>query len=109
MSERKEAYRAVLERFHIDPEDERYCGFEEAKDYLSGGLPICRYCVVTSSGTYNYAYADYDELDAAKAAAIKDLYDDVFIESPVAIIDLDTGKEWTPDFTSIQWNEGVKS
>jgi hypothetical protein len=102
---RIEAYRKVLEEFYIDPEDIRYSGGEDAAEYLSGERPIERFCVVTVSGEFGYAYALDASLENAKERAMLNITDDCFAETPVAIIDLDTGKQFVPKWSTVQWEE----
>lgn len=105
MSDRAESYRAILKRFSINPEDTSYSGAEDAAELLSGEREMCRYCLVTSAGDFFYAYAYDGTLEAAKKRAFESIDDPLFAESPITIIDLDTGEEWKPDYTTVQWDK----
>jgi len=94
--ERKAAYRKVIEAFGIDPEDVSNSGCEDAASYLNDETPIKRFCVVTQSGEWNYAYANSETLNDAKEWAMMNITDPEFAETPVAIIDLDAGTRLAP-------------
>lgn len=106
-ADRLKAYRAVLEEFSIDPAEGTHTGAEDAAERIegheSGEEPLNRYCVVKFSGDLSYSYPNYDNLEEAKAFATEDTADTLFAESPVAIIDLDTGERIVPQWESLQW------
>lgn len=105
--DRKNAYFAVLKRFsHCDEADEA----DEAalRKYFAGEKEIRRFCVVTEiPGKYGMIAdinVDNDSMEAARRHAFESV-GGACPELPVVIIDLDTGEEWEPDFTTIQWRK----
>ena len=104
---RLERYKDVLEKCGIDPDGDSYSGEEDAQLHISGEVPLARYCVVTQCGEFTYAKANCETLDCAKGCALEYINDDLFQESPVAIIDLDTGERLEPDFSTVQWKAEV--
>lgn len=111
--ERIAAYKAVLERHDIDPKDDSYSGGEDAAEYLAGDREIERFCVVTMANcgaetVLTYAYSGCDSLENAKLAATANIDDNIYPETPLEIVDLDTGEILTPDWKSIVWAPEVK-
>ncbi len=104
---RLDQYKQVLDELNIDPDDTSYSGGEDAGLHVSGEVPLERYCVVTQGGEFTYAKAIWDTLEGAKASAMENVTDEVFQETPVAIIDLDTGERIEPDYDTVQWRKAV--
>lgn len=102
----REAYAKVCERFAINPKDTSTAAGEDAGLILSGDEPCERYCVVTRNSDITYAYADDKTTEDARSHAIRNVDDSIFAEIPVAIIDLQTGEEMRPDWTSLPWLSG---
>lgn len=79
--------------------------------YVTGGREIHRFCVVIhdvcdvfpESEILPHAIAEHDTMEEAKKCALTNIPANPSPESPVVIIDLDTGEEWECDFTAIQW------
>ena len=103
--ERLAAFRSVIDAAGIDPTDTSYSGGEDAASYLNNETPIKRFCVLTRSGDFDYAYANSDTIEEAKEWAMINVADDCFAETPVAIIDLDTGARIVPLWSTTQWEE----
>jgi hypothetical protein len=69
---------------------------DDLAPYLSGDEPIRRWCAVTQGGEFTYAYPECKSEDEARSLAECNAADSVWAESPVAIVDLDTGDEQRP-------------
>ena len=65
----------LLHLFHGDPGDD--------------AEPISRWCAVTASGEYTYLYPRYETRAEAEAKTVEYPDDDIYSESPVAVVDLD--------------------
>ncbi len=102
---REDAYRALLDEYGIDPDGATYSGEEDAKLQLDGDDPIRKYAIVTVSGEYPYVTARHDTLRLAKRAATSYVSDDVYAESPVLIVNLDTGTRYEPDWDALPWKK----
>jgi hypothetical protein len=105
MSALKYAYKAVLDEFGIDPEDDTYSGGEDAGEFMSGEREIERFCSVTQSGDFFYANPITDDFDSAKERCVMYIGDPLYAEMPVCVIDLETGQRWEPDWSVITWQE----
>lgn len=66
-------------------------------------LPLGRFAVVTAAGEYFYVKAGYDELADAQRAAEANMDDTIYVEAPVAVVDLVTGQAWSP--LEVTWRE----
>lgn len=65
--------------------------------------PVSRFAVVTEAGEFTYVKADWDTLEAAARAAVENINDDLYAESPYEIVDLDSDDRYRPDWTTVQW------
>lgn len=100
----KDAFAALLARYSIDPDDDSYSGAEDAKEFISGEREIRRFASVTvSGGEFWYVRADWATKDEAQSHAVSNIDDDVFAETPILVVDLETGQEWGPDWNSLNW------
>lgn len=110
---RLEAFEKVLAEFHIDPKAMGSTGEEDAAEAIeqhqSGEVPLERFCLVTTAHSGGcqlfYAYAQDHDLVGAMNRAIESIDDSLFAETPVRIIDLDTGERKEPDWRTLQWKE----
>jgi len=100
---RLKAYKAILDKYYIDPNDTSYSGGEDAGEYVRGEKPIEQFCVVTRNGEFHYAYADDVTIEGAKEKAMMSIDDIDWSECPMLIINLDTGERIVPDWNSLQW------
>lgn len=75
---------------------------EDVFSYLYHGDPgfdaeeIHRWCAVTSVGEHHYLYPLYDERGEAEEKTVEYPDDNIYTESPVAVVDLD-GTDIFPD------------
>ena len=102
--ERKRVYAAILSEYDIDWEGTSTCAEEDAGLWMRGENHFHRFCVVTmgnADGVIFYCVAHDDEFDEACERACESMHDDIYPETPVAIIDLDTLKRWAP---MVKWN-----
>lgn len=102
---RETRYREVLDEFGVEPS--QYgpdTGSEDAWIQLyTDEDPLRRFCVVTAAGEHHYALARYDTLEDAKRAATSNVDDDIYAESPVLIVNLDTGARYKPLWCDVPW------
>lgn len=103
--DRTEAYRHVCDSYGVDLDD-NYSGAEDAQLHLDGEEPIERYCVVTESGEWVYAYPTAKSIPDALAKAKLYIGDSLFAETPQAIVDLDTGETLEPDWDAVPFKPG---
>ncbi len=104
----RDAYAKVCKRFAIDPKDPSTTAGEDAGLILSGEDPCERYCVVTRNGDITYAYANDTTLEEAQARAIGNVNDSIHAETPIAVIDMNTGDEWAPNWRAMPWQPRPK-
>lgn len=78
------------------------------QEVAEGETTIPRWlCITASGGEGTHIHAHFcASLEGAKFAAEKNIDDDIFSESPVAIVDLDTGKLRRPAFIKVHWTAG---
>jgi hypothetical protein len=106
------AFKAVLIEFDIWPsedgeEPEEYeSGWDAAKDYAQGRETVHRFCMVTRSGQCQYATPTADSLDQAKEEICQNMDNDEYAETPVCIIDLETGERLDANLR-VQWYVGT--
>ncbi len=58
------------------------------------------YCAITHDEDRHYLYPLYGTLRAAKARAVEFIVNDTFVEMPLAVVDLDTGRRWDAAITA---------
>lgn len=63
-----------------------YLFFDEANEKPE---PIRRWCAVTSSGELTYLYPNWDTRSDAESRTVSYVDDDIYAESPLAVVDLD--------------------
>lgn len=108
MPDRIESYRKVLEEFCIETDEPfSHTGAEDAAEFLANPETIKRFCVVTGSGEYAYAKPGFDSFEEARSGSVESVDDRVYCECPIAIVDLDEGKQWKPDWLNVPWSESV--
>lgn len=73
--------------------------------FVSPRQPIRRYAAITTAGDFVYIKADYPNLNEAKEAALANVNDNIYAETPLAVVDLDTGRTYQPDFSTIVWRQ----
>jgi hypothetical protein len=108
LSPRQLAYLKLCERHGIVIGDDSSSAGEDAALYFSyGGEPpdcvVERFAAVTVAGDFRYAYPDFSTLADAAAGAVKNIADDVFMEAPLCVADLDTGERFYPQWDTLQW------
>ncbi len=98
-----EAFKTVAQRFELDAN----ANTAAAEDYqlvLDGDLPITRFVAVTTGGeSITYVAPAGDTLEEATAKAIAEITDRTYAEAPIAVVDLDNGNTYRPDWTSTKW------
>jgi 8-oxo-dGTP pyrophosphatase MutT (NUDIX family) len=98
--DREAALRALGEEHGIDPSivPANYSGEEDLVEILEAGDYLAWdscFAAVTSASEYRYVKV-YETFAKADRAATENLADSIFAESPVEIVDLDTGKKFLP-------------
>lgn len=82
-------------------------GAEDLKTYLDGTSVCGEWAAVTASagdsGEVVYVYPYYDTRDDAIERATRYMDDDILQEMPRAVVNLDTGETWTPDWAKLPW------
>lgn len=102
------ALRKLVDEFGLTIGDTDSSANEDVTEYFDGYLPVERFVAVTRGGDFTYLYADYDSLHEAGLKAVENVDDCIYAESPLYVIDLDTGERWVPRWESLQWRR-VKS
>lgn len=103
--DRKQRLLDLADNYGIDPEivPANYSGEEdlalilEEAEYLDFEEA---FAAVTAAGEYNYVKV-YDDFGAAKRGATENLWDSIYSEGPVEIVNLDTGARFTP---RVEWD-----
>lgn len=96
---RRERFAALLAAHGQTPDDYDEEVEEDPRPYLYGDEPISRFVCVTANSGKTYFYS-FDSRGAAESRACEYADDSLFAETPVAVVDLDTGATWTP-----QWQD----
>jgi hypothetical protein len=108
---RLEKLRELMDRWYIampGDGDHRASNTEDLEPFVEGEEEIKEWAVIThgtgSSGDdVTYIYPEYETPEAAQAKAIENIGDDIFEETPHAIVNLDTGQELRPMWETVQW------
>ena len=101
-SRRLEAYIKVCDRFELDP-DENTCAAEDYHGVIAGDEPLTRFVHVTQSGSITYVEPSSDDLHAAFERAVENITDGLHAEAPLAVVDLDNGNTFRPQWAAISW------
>lgn len=105
----KRAYRVLLKEFYIDPKDKSYSGAEDAAEYLSGARKLERFCIVSCGGSdsegaaFMYACANCTTPPQAYEEAMQNIGDDIFPETPICVVDLETWARFEPVWSRTPW------
>lgn len=97
MQKRYQRFTNLVNAYGLSRDDRSSAGEdldEIMLDYEHNGH-IGPYVAVTASGDFIYLKT-YSKLRFAQSAAAEYLTDDIYAESPVEIVNLDTGKAWKP-------------
>lgn len=117
---RRKTLDAAAKRWYICGSPESNCqgdacaGSEDftlfLQDVTEGSESIPRWlCITARGGDGEHVFAHFcASLEGAKLAAEKNIDDDIYSESPVAIVDLDTGRTRRPAFIKVHWTAGKK-
>lgn len=99
---RRARFQALIEQYGQSPDDYDEGEEEDPRPYLDGSRELERYAVVTvnytSQGHAKFFFLAFDKRGAAEQRAVEYAQDSAFEELPVAVVDLDTGEEYTPAY-----------
>lgn len=106
--QRRSAFRALFEGdgytsrdWDDDPDIE-----EQPDNYLrEGGWEIGRFCCVTIHAGKFFYLPTFSNRHDAQERAVRYSADDIFEESPVKVVDLDTGRVFEPRWDAVPWWE----
>lgn len=76
---------------------------EDPRPYLSGETPCGRFVCVTDHESKIFFLPTFATAEIAMARAVEYVHDDIWPELPVAVVDLDTGRRYYPDFGALPW------
>jgi hypothetical protein len=111
--ERIAKFAKLIASYGHHPEDYDEGEEEDPRPYLSGELTLDRYVVVTvnytSHGQGKYFFLSEPELRGAQDRAVLFAQDDLFEELPVAVVDLDTDREYVPSWFNLPWKEAASA
>lgn len=103
-SERRAAALAALMQEHRAEPDDYDAGEEEdVRPYLTGRRAPRRFVCVTEHNDKPFFLPTFDDAETAQARAVEYMYDDLFAEIPVAVVDLDTGERYYPEPWAMPW------
>ena len=92
-----------LRRTYLDAALDYYGVVDEGDDVvLEDGEEIPRWLAITAAGESRYGTVHHS-LTLAKDRAVPHAEDNIFAESPIAIVDLDTGRVRAPAFYRVAW------
>lgn len=103
---RAERLLKLIESYGQKPTDYDEGEEEDPRPYISGEEECERFCCVTVNYT-SHGYAKwfflpvFPKRDAAELRAVEYAENDLFEELPVAVVDLDSGETWTPEWGSL--------
>jgi hypothetical protein len=94
----------VVERFDVDTEKNTAAG-EKLAEIREAPSGLLRWVTVTTTGgdDAHTAVEDWPTLDEATQFAVANVRDSIYVEFPVAIVDLDTGAVRRPDWSALPW------
>lgn len=99
---RLEAYIKVCKRFELDPNEET-CAAEDYHGVIAGDEPLTRFVHITQSGSIVYVEPSFDDLHDAFERALENITDNLHSEAPLAVVDLDTGNTYRPQWGALSW------
>lgn len=102
-AKRLEAFKALLDRYGVEASIYDTECEEDPRPYLSGAEPCGRYVCVTMHGEKPFFLPKFDDIERAVARAVEYVTDDMFVELPAAVVDLDTGEVRVPDWSKLHW------
>lgn len=102
---RLDNFTQLMARFQQAPTDYDEGEEEDPRPYVSGEKELSRFCCVTVHRGKYFFLPTFDEAFDACNRATEFAYDDIFEEIPVAVVDLDEGREMIPLFRRILWSE----
>jgi len=97
-----EAFKVVCAHFGLGPDDPSSAG-EDYAMVLSGEIPIERFVAITSAGSCTYVKPAGGDVDCAKSTAVDYITNDLYAEMPVAVVDLDNGNTYRPEWAGLDW------
>lgn len=99
---RLDAYKKVCARFELDPAGET-CAAEDYEAVLLGDIELTRFVHVTQAGNIVYVEPSAEDRESAFERAVENINDDIFEEAPIAVVDLDNGNTYFPQWKSLRW------
>lgn len=112
MSAVQDRRRAMLQRvvdlYSVDTADREPDCEESLIPYFDGEQPIGKWCAITTHEDTRYAYPAYDTREAAQSRALHYIGDSMFEEMPRAVVSLDSGLSYEPEFWRTPWSSRSK-
>ena len=100
---RAERFTKLIESYGHEPDDYDAGEEEDPRIYLDGTETLERFCCVTAHGEKTFFLPAFDAPAVAMARAVEYATDNIWAETPVAVVDLDTGREWKPMWETLDW------
>jgi hypothetical protein len=76
---------------------------EDLRPYFNDERELERYCCITSHEGKFFFLPEFASVEGAQARAEEYMFDDLFQEIPVAVVDLDTGGSYRPTSFHVEW------
>lgn len=111
---RKDAFAALLAQYQQAPTDYDEDTEEDPRPYFSGEKELAPWvCVTVNYSSHGYAkYFFLPTFATSKEAAeraVEYVQDDLFEELPVAVVNLDDGTTFEPEWSLVPWAKVVKA
>lgn len=102
---RIDALKRACDRFDVEYTSPRLSSTEDLAPYFYGAETIGEWAAVTECGEWRYIYPDFSHPLDAQNKAVENIGDDIHAESPVAVINLETGETLRPDWNTVEWRK----
>ena len=76
---------------------------EDLRPYFRGEKEVGMWCCVTMHDEKPFFLPEFDNIEAAQSRAIEFARDNIFQEVPEAVVNMDTGDVWYPNYDTLGW------
>lgn len=101
---RLDRLRATVKSYGSSPDDFDEDVEEDIRPYYSGEKYPEKFLLVTANGDKPF-FLTLETLADAFFRGVEYASNDIFIETPLEVVDLDTGTSWVPKWSSLQWRK----
>jgi hypothetical protein len=105
---RLEKLRALLDAYGQAPEDYAEGEEEDLRPYFDGTAEPAEWVCVTTHNEKAFFLPHFADAAGAMSRAVEFADDDIFAETPTAVVSLDSGQEFRPEWSGLPWREAPR-